>query len=115
MVCPNCKKVELKGKQQYCSDRCRIAYTRSLRKGAEPEHLPEQTQTEHPFKLTRTDRQFEKESPGYYDFSHKVHDKECFMCSTQFKTRLQLLKFCSLKCKRDFYKVMDTRTYGGSK
>lgn len=116
-ICKNCKKdLSDKPKASYCSDRCRIAYTRRLKKGEQPEQKePEQPTRTFNFKPTRTDREFEKETPGFYNFHETEYDKDCFVCGEKFKTHLQLLKFCSLKCKKEFYFNIDTRNVGKEK
>lgn len=104
MKCPNCNEIELTEKQTYCSDRCRIAYTRRTKKGEQPEQIdPEQPTRTFDFTLTRTDKEWEADKPGYYNFGAKEYTKNCFICKKEFKTHLQLLKVCSQKCKREFF------------
>lgn len=92
--CLNCK-TPITGKKTYCSDKCRIAYTRRTKQGQEPEQIqPEQTRTG----LTRTDALFERKRPGYYAFDETPTEKTCTQCSKVFKTQLRLLKFCSPTC-----------------
>jgi hypothetical protein len=89
--CLNCKK-EVSEKATYCSDKCRIAYTRKLKKGVQPEQ-PKVTRT-FDFKPTRTDAKFEANKPNYYNYG-ALHKSKCQECSAEFKTRMDLLRFCS--------------------
>ena len=52
--------------------------------------------------LTRTDRKFENDRPGYYIFGVEVNERECWKCGEGFKTRMELNKFCSVKCKNEW-------------
>lgn len=107
--CANCKK-PVSDKARYCSDKCRMAYTRRTKKG----ELPEQNDPEHieiPTRtgLTRTDREFEEYKPGYYNFTDKVETRKCVMCEKDFKTSLPLLKVCSRKCQINLLKGLSGR------
>ena len=52
--------------------------------------------------LTRTDRKFERDRPGYYIFGEEVKEKRCWRCGEEFKTRMELNKFCGPKCKDEW-------------
>ena len=52
--------------------------------------------------LTRTDRKFETDRPGYYIFGVEVNERECWKCGEGFKTRMELNKFCGPKCKDEW-------------
>lgn len=97
MNCLNCSK-KISAKSKYCSDKCRMAYTRRTKAG----NLPEQTDPEHAtrtfdFELTRTDQLFEKHKPNYYTFDQHVYTEDCLAlnCGKVFKSHLRLLRFCS--------------------
>lgn len=95
--CLSCK-LEISEKATFCSDKCRMAYTRRTKKGQEPEQKqPEQPTRTFDFKPTRTDSLFEAKRPGYYTFSAKELSRTCVLpdCKKPFKTRLSLLKYCS--------------------
>ena len=52
--------------------------------------------------LTRTDRKFENDRPGYYIFGAEVKERRCWRCGEEFKTRMELNKFCGPKCKDEW-------------
>jgi len=52
--------------------------------------------------LTRTDRKFETDRPGYYIFGVDVNERQCWKCGEAFKTRMELNKFCGPKCKDEW-------------
>jgi len=60
--------------------------------------LPEAVQVT----LTRTDRKFENDRPGYYIFGKEENERECWKCGEGFKTRMELNKFCGPKCKDEW-------------
>lgn len=97
----NCHK-PISPKAKYCSDACRMAYTKRTKDGEQPEQndpvlLPEQSTRTFEVELTVTDKLFEIKRPNYYTFGKEVHKRECLKpdCKKKFTTRLKLLKFCS--------------------
>jgi hypothetical protein len=53
--------------------------------------------------MTETDAKFEEAKPGYYIFERKVPwDRVCWGCGERYATRLELNKFCSPQCKRQY-------------
>ena len=95
MNCLFCDK-KISDRAKYCTEAHRKAYVRRTKVGQEPgQNDPDIATRTFDFELTRTDRLFEDFKPNYYNFSEKVFDKECLICSKKFKTRLQLAKTCS--------------------
>ena len=64
----------------------------------EVQPLPEAVQVN----LTRTDRKFENDRPGYYIFGKETNERACWKCGEGFKTRMELNKFCGPKCKNEW-------------
>ncbi len=52
--------------------------------------------------MTRTDRAFENDRPNYYIFKQDAVERACWACGVAFKTRMELNKFCSPKCKNSW-------------
>lgn len=99
-ACLNCTN-EVSDKAEFCSDRCRMAYRRRTKKGAQPEQNdPEHTTRTLDFTPTRTDRLFEDSKPNYYRFSDEVKNETCVACDKNFRTRLSLLRYCSPACQK---------------
>ena len=107
MICPNCEVKELTGKKQYCSDKCRMAFTRRTRQGETEQILPTKPNKTYPNTPTRTDRLFEELNPSYYNYDKTEYEKVCVSCSKGFSTHLQLMKFCSPKCKDEAFKQIN--------
>lgn len=49
--------------------------------------------------MTKTDKLWEKDMPGYYRFDGELRELKCFECNQKFETRLTMAKVCSPKCK----------------
>lgn len=98
--CLYCDK-ELEGKKVYCSEAHRKAYTRRTKVGHQPgQNDPDITTRTLDFKLTRTDSKFEDYKSNYYKFGEIENKRKCQNCNADFKTRLELLKYCSPKCMK---------------
>lgn len=106
MNCLNCDTAfeAKRSDTKFCSTRCKQQWNRNNR--ITSEEIKRINDTDNPQnvirindtdKLTKTDQLFETHQPGYYKFSDKIYERECFLpsCGEKFKTRLQLLKYCS--------------------
>ena len=51
---------------------------------------------------TATDALFDAAKPGYYIFDAPLKDRHCWACGKPYATRLDLNKFCSPTCKRQY-------------
>jgi hypothetical protein len=92
--CLYCNK-EISGKAKYCSEAHSKAYRRKIKAGQlpgqnDPILQPGQARTG----LTRTDAKFEANKPNYYNYG-ALHKSKCQECGAEFKTRMELLRFCS--------------------
>lgn len=74
-----------------------MAYRRRTKQGEQPEQNDPEHATRTLFEPTRTDSLFEASKPNYYKFSDTINERECPIqgCGKKFKTRLQLLRYCS--------------------
>lgn len=101
--CKNCdKEYEGTERKQFCSDKCRVQYNRD--KGSVTENTDSVTER----KYTKTDKEFQDYysaiphlGPNWLTFSDDTRNPKCGQCGKQFKTRLRLLSYCSLKCKSE--------------
>ncbi len=94
MKCLYCDK-DISDKAKYCSEAHRKAYQRRTQAGQIPNPDSQKPTRTWDFDLTRTDLAFEKNKPGYYNFTDELHKRKCMTCGKDFKTRLKLLNFCS--------------------
>ena len=57
---------------------------------------------------TPTDALFEADQPGYYIYQTEERTGHCRQCGKHFTTRLELNRFCSPSCKREFVNSLST-------
>lgn len=117
MKCIICNKdfESVRSDAKYCSTKCRVAAGRV--KSVSNTNIPPDTFKDVidskippvvlediveitnsytvPNNMTKTDRLFWDSKPGYFKFSDEIHNRVCIMCGAKFKTKLQLLNFCS--------------------
>lgn len=53
-------------------------------------------------KMSKTDRLFDADRPGWYIFDGVEKERECWKCGKEYRTRLSMNKFCSPGCKNEF-------------
>lgn len=90
-------------KAKFCSDACKMAYSRRKKAGNVIEEPIATTKQEPDIKLSKTDQDFENSDPGYYMFSELEWKRTCILpeCKKEFRTRLKLLKCCSTQHSND--------------
>lgn len=71
------------------------------RKGLTPESNSGAEKLESNAGKSNTDEMFEAMRPGYYVFGREEREAICFTCYKKFRTRLELLKFCSPRCQKE--------------
>lgn len=102
--CQNCGK-EFKGTERakFCSSKCRVQFNRDKDLVTQTQDSVTERVTQ---KYTKTDKEFQDHysnikdlGPDWLKFGDVVRNPTCGQCGKTFKTRLQMLRYCSLSCR----------------